>query len=129
MRNYSKQREIIYNILKLTKEHPTAEWIYSVARRDLPNISLGTVYRNLLTLEEDGLIVKIVNVNGKDRYDAKTMPHAHVVCKKCGKIMDIDFNPEILEMLGKECLNRGFLEYTIVYKCLCEECKKLANEI
>ena len=85
---YSLQREIIKQIVCSTKSHPTADWIYSEAKKKIKNISLGTVYRNLKQLEEFGDIKTIYDGNIA-RYDWNTEPHNHLKCKNCGDLIDI----------------------------------------
>ncbi|MDR1440310.1 MAG: transcriptional repressor [Clostridiales bacterium] len=87
---YSRQREAILNMLKNTKEHPTAEAVYMRIRRQIPNISLGTVYRNLSFLVEAGKLVKIQSNDDMLHFDAMTSAHYHLQCKACGRIMDVD---------------------------------------
>ena len=85
----SKQRDTIYDMLVNDHTHPTAEVIYSHVRRIIPDISLGTVYRNLNVLVENGYIRKL-NIDGVTvHYDGNVTPHHHMVCSKCGKIVDI----------------------------------------
>jgi Fe2+ or Zn2+ uptake regulation protein len=78
--------------LKNTKSHPTADWVYHKARKEIPNISLGTVYRNLHRLSEEGKIRKLTFGSSFDRYDADTLFHYHFICRKCGKIYDLPSN-------------------------------------
>ena len=85
---YSRQREAIKSYLCGREDHPTADMIYSGIRGDFPNISLGTVYRNLSLLVELGEIRRITT-DGADRFDARTMPHSHFICRKCGCVMDV----------------------------------------
>ena len=87
---YSKQRETILELLRGTMEHPTAEWVYQHIREDIPNISLGTVYRNLNYLVEQGLAVKVDHDGEAERFDARTDSHHHLICEKCGDIIDYD---------------------------------------
>lgn len=89
MKNYSRQREAILNVLCSTKSHPTAAWIYENVRIQLPNISLGTVYRNLTVLEQEGVIRKIPVGDAREHFDGDTSPHSHFYCKTCEKITDI----------------------------------------
>ena len=89
---YSRQREAIKKNLAGRCDHPTAEMVYSDIRRDYPNISLGTVYRNLSLLADLGEIRKISSVNGPDRFDARTAPHCHFRCRKCGCVMDLELD-------------------------------------
>lgn len=86
---HSHQRDLIYNYLLATKEHPSAEMIYDDLRKVEPNLSLGTVYRNLKLLEELGMVRKVTNVNNMERYDAFPEDHIHFVCDKCGSVIDL----------------------------------------
>ncbi|PIE98569.1 MAG: transcriptional repressor [Treponema sp.] len=87
---YSRQREEIYKILKSTKIHPTAQWIYEQTKKELPNISLGTVYRNLNILIDQKRITVLHTCDDFDHYEANVMPHYHIICQKCKKIEDLD---------------------------------------
>ena len=91
MKNYSRQREAVLNLLCSTKSHPTAAWIYENVRLVLPNISLGTVYRNLTVLEQEGLIRKIPVGDNHEHFDGDTSPHSHFYCEKCGKVSDVSY--------------------------------------
>ena len=86
---YSRQRESIKTCLMGRKDHPTADALYTSIREQFPNISLGTVYRNLNLLVDLGEIRKLSCGDGTDHFDYDTSPHYHFVCKECGKIMDI----------------------------------------
>lgn len=89
--NFSVQREEILNYLKNTKEHPTAEHIYSELKYKLPNLSLATVYRNCNKLCEMGEIVRLKTDGKTDRFDADISDHQHFVCVSCGKVYDLYF--------------------------------------
>jgi Fe2+ or Zn2+ uptake regulation protein len=117
---FSHQRELIVNILKNRKDHPTADMVYESARKKEKNISLGTVYRNLKLLAEEGVIITLETVDKKIHYDGDTSRHSHFICTKCGKIIDL-FKPsetpnELKEMglavTGEKC----------VYYGLCKDC-------
>jgi len=86
---YSRQRESIMEFLQGRKDHPTADTVYTNIREIYPNISLGTVYRNLALLASLGEIQKITSEDGADRFDADTSPHYHVVCRCCGRVDDL----------------------------------------
>lgn len=86
---YSRQRESIKDFLMTTKEHPTADTVYMNVRKEYPNISLGTVYRNLTLLADMGEIVRLHLGDGTDHFDACTKPHYHFVCTECGKVSDL----------------------------------------
>ena len=89
---YSYQREVIKEIICSTKSHPTADWIFSEAKKKISNISLGTVYRNLKTLEEIGSI-KVIHDSSQVRYDGNIDGHHHLKCIECGILIDIDIQP------------------------------------
>ncbi|MCI9123847.1 MAG: transcriptional repressor [Eubacterium sp.] len=90
--NYSRQRDSILQYLRSTKSHPTADTIYQNILTENPNISLGTVYRNLTQLTKLGEIQKLTFFDGPDRFDAAADPHYHFVCTKCGSIFDLDLD-------------------------------------
>lgn len=87
---YSRQREAIKSYLMSTKEHPTADIVYNKIREEYPNISLGTVYRNLALLVELGEAVKVPSMDGCDHFDGDTSGHFHFICTKCGSIADLE---------------------------------------
>ena len=99
MEKYSRQRDIIFNILKSLTSHPTAEEIYVLAKEQEPNISRGTVYRNLAFLVEKDMIIKISMENGPERYDYIRKEHSHVICANCGKVWDFYYDFK-LDSLG-----------------------------
>ena len=86
---YSIQRQLILDYVLNSCEHPTAEMIYRDLKKEIPNLSLGTVYRNLNLLVERNLIKKIVVPNNVDRFDKTLIDHDHMNCIKCGRMLDI----------------------------------------
>lgn len=122
----TKQRQKILQVLESTTSHPTANWVYSQIVDDFPNISLGTVYRNLSVLEEQGMIKKLSCGSTYDRYDANTTPHIHIACTKCGKVADLH-NETALNKL-KDCidvLDSDIDYYELTCYHVCDECKKI----
>ncbi|MBE7083200.1 MAG: transcriptional repressor [Clostridiales bacterium] len=112
---YSRQRELITEIIKGRSDHPTADMIYSSAREFEPNISLGTVYRNLKLLTDEREIITLETEDKRLHYDGDTSRHSHFICSKCGKIIDL-FKPtktpdEIeelgLKVIGEKCVYYG----------------------
>ena len=85
----SESREKILSFLRGTKEHPSAHMIYNALYSDNPTLSPATVYNNLKLFEEQGLVIRVANVNGVERYDANTSDHVHFVCEKCGAVIDM----------------------------------------
>ncbi|WP_457641661.1 Fur family transcriptional regulator [Persephonella sp.] len=118
----SFHREIIYDIIKSTDIHPTAEWIYEKAKKVIPTISLGTVYRNLNILKEEGRIIEIVD-DKEGRFDAKTYKHFHFKCYSCGNIYDIE-DLDILNINREFFENKGFKLHgcDIVFSGECHHC-------
>jgi Fe2+ or Zn2+ uptake regulation protein len=88
VQRYSRQREAILCNLKERSDHPCADMVYESIRLQIPNISLGTVYRNLKALADDGSIIRF-NVGNKERFDGNTTPHIHFFCECCGEIRDV----------------------------------------
>lgn len=84
------QRMAVYAVLKQTKEHPNVEMIYKKLKPNYPAISLATVYKTVDILKKVGLIQELNIGEGGLRYDSVTAPHAHVYCKKCGKVADVE---------------------------------------
>ncbi|MCM1160974.1 MAG: transcriptional repressor [Roseburia sp.] len=87
---YSRQREAIKEFLMERKDHPTADMVYLGLLDKFPNLSLGTVYRNLTLLSDTGEINRLRLGDGVDHFDGNTMPHYHFICEKCGKVMDLE---------------------------------------
>ncbi len=86
----SRQREKILTLLRSTGSHPTANWLYAKMRREFPDLSMGTVYRNIGILIQQGLVNRMDFGSTFDRFDANTVPHYHFICEKCGSISDLD---------------------------------------
>lgn len=89
---HSKQRDQIKSFLMTRKDHPTADVVYMNVRQQTPNISLGTVYRNLTLLADLGEIARLRLGDGVDHFDADTSPHYHFVCRHCGSVIDLQMD-------------------------------------
>ncbi len=87
--NFSRKRMAILNALQETTVHPTADWVYARLKPRYPNLSLGTVYRNLKKFCETGKAISVGVINGQEHFDGQVEPHAHFVCKRCGAVLDI----------------------------------------
>ena len=116
MRN-TRQKELILDIINKSYSHPNAYNIYLECRKEIPNISLGTVYRNLNTLVEVNKIQKIKSTDNIDRYD-KILNHSHFICIKCNKIIDINEKVDYNEYIG----NNKVLNCKLILEGLCMEC-------
>lgn len=124
MKRYSKQRETILNILKNTTSHPTAAYIYDEARKILPNISLGTVYRNLAELADSGTINSLKVASGSDHFDGNAISHPHLYCRTCERILDIEI-PFAEEFVKESSKLSGFEtdSHNILFFGKCADCK------
>lgn len=91
---YSKKREAILSALQNTKTHPSAEWVYQTLKPTHPDLSLGTVYRNLALFRQQGAVKSVGVVDGQERFDADTSNHHHFVCERCGSVLDLEFAPQ-----------------------------------
>ena len=122
-KNYSNKRVAIYNAIKNTNTHPSARMVYDCLKKDYPNLSLGTVYRNLTLLCETGDIMKVATVKGFDRFDYTTKPHCHFICSECSQVTDVEADMESL-INKKELKNiPGIIDRTdILVYGLCHEC-------
>ncbi|MFV0362087.1 MAG: transcriptional repressor [Suipraeoptans sp.] len=123
---YSKQRASILDYLSDTKEHPTADTVYSDLRKTNPNISLGTVYRNLNLLADMGEIMKITTENGGVRFDYNTAPHYHVICKNCGSVQDLmldaDKVSEFID-LAESAYDGTIDSHSLLFYGSCNKCR------
>ena len=125
IRRETKQREAILNVLRSVNSHPTADWVYNEGRKVIPNISKGTVYRNLKILREDGKISEL-NLNGTvSRYEGNQENHYHFRCEKCGRIFDLDepVNNELDERIARRT---GFKVsyHQLEFRGLCKDCRQ-----
>ena len=126
MKNYSKQREDLLNILKNSRSHPTAEELYEKTKEKIPSVSRGTVYRNLKDLVDEGYIIKISMASGADRYDYIHKKHNHIICKSCGTVKDFEYNfdlEDVKQSVIKQTEVSPLLDGVIMYG-ICEKCKK-----
>lgn len=86
---YSRQRELILDVVRHSDDHPTADTIYARVRAQDPKVSLGTVYRNLNLLCENGRLLKVPIPGASDRFDHTLVDHAHAYCTQCGSVTDV----------------------------------------
>ena len=86
----TRQKKVILDVLCATTSHPSAEWIYQEARKEIPGISLGTVYRNLNLLRDNGEILELCYGSGQSHYDGLVAQHYHFCCEGCGRVFNID---------------------------------------
>lgn len=119
----SKKRDAIFDVLIATKSHPSAEWIYRKLKDDIPDLSLGTVYRNLALFKAEERAICVATVNGQDRFDGCTAPHAHFICRGCGEVSDLD-GIEAPPLPDAEGTVEG---YQLNYYGICHNCEICAS--
>ena len=126
---FRSKREAIYQTVCDTKVHPTAEWVYEALKPVYPDLSLGTVYRNLKKFCESGKIRRVGVINGQEHFDADVSRHSHFVCSACGRVLDI-FEP----LVGEETVAGLEEKYSfsiesedILFNGLCPDCQNKAE--
>lgn len=121
----TKQRRVVEEIVLSSCDHPTAESIYQKSREELPSISLGTVYRILHELAADDKIREIPVPDAPSRFDKTLGIHAHMYCKKCGCVHDVNMSgSDLLETASKNNPDKKLIEAEVMFKGLCFECKE-----
>ncbi len=120
---HSKQRECIKEYLANSYDHPTADMVYSHVKSQFPNISLGTVYRNLNLLTDIGESLKISTPAGGDRFDGQTDPHNHFICNQCGQVYDIQLHElDALKNMNGEPFSGSIESHSTVFLGKCDSC-------
>ena len=125
MSRKSIQRDTILRVIKNTTSHPGADWVYDQVRKKIPNISLGTVYRNLRLLAQTGEIKELDIPGSSSRFDGSNSKHHHLICEKCGRIFDLNesvdptMEARITQKTGFK-VKRQYLKFI----GLCSDCQK-----
>jgi Fe2+ or Zn2+ uptake regulation protein len=121
----TKQKEAILEVLRGTNSHPTADWVYNEVRKEIPNISLGTVYRNLRLLCQSGEISELDLCGTLSRFDARQDNHYHFRCENCGVVFDVDL-PVDAEIDRRAAQKTGFAVsyHRLEFRGVCENCLK-----
>ncbi len=122
--NYSRKRAAILAALQSTAQHPTAEEIFRALKPQYPDLSLATVYRNLNRFCETGQAASLGSIDGYERFDGETAPHAHLICSRCGRVVDIwQGLPDsgVLEAISGESGCRVEAA-SVIFTGLCPEC-------
>ena len=117
----TKQRKLIHQIICLSPMHLSAEEIYLEAKKQCPSIAVGTVYRNLNQMAEEGQITKIETAGQPVRFDKNVIPHEHFFCTDCGRLFDLDLKG-IKEFISEQT-GMDVEGYTLSVRCRCAECR------
>jgi Fe2+ or Zn2+ uptake regulation protein len=124
-RRHTKQRDLILEIVQRLKSHPSADEVYHIAKRSMPTLSLGTVYRNLKLLAEEGKIKEVRFDQGGSRFDGMVEAHEHFICKNCGNVSDIAQTPALkhFAFAHPDLRHLTVNDYEMVYYGLCNDCR------
>lgn len=128
-RKHSKKRDAILACIRQTKCHPTADWIYQQLKPEIPDLSLGTVYRNLSVFRQEGTIQSVGVVNGLEHFDGNTEPHTHFICTGCGRVLDLEgvtLPQEALDA-AKTCSGGSIDGFQLQFTGLCAACRQKLN--
>ena len=118
----TKQRQIIHNIINTSTEHLCADGIYLEAKKSMPNIAIGTVYRNLGLMVDAGEIRRIPVAGHPDRYDKSIKPHDHMLCEECGRLVDLSIGD--ITSLIEDKTGASVTSYELYVSGICPDCMK-----
>lgn len=124
MAKYSRQRELIKNNVLSRYDHPTADAVYSSIREEIPNISLGTVYRNLRLLVDQRDIISLNLGDGKEHFDGRVEPHYHFICQDCGTVQDIMMDELKINDIAANYFDGKIIGHNTYFYGLCSKCMK-----
>lgn len=119
-----RKRDAILNCVRQTTVHPSAEWVFARLKPEIPDLSLGTVYRNLSLFKEQGLITSLGTVNGVERFDGNTEPHVHFICTGCGRVDDLQSLPvpEELKHTAAQSCGGNVTGCQLTFTGICADC-------
>ena len=120
LRRYSRQRERIYQAVHASQEHPSAQMVYDLLREELPRLSLGTVYRNLHQMAQEGMLQELKGPTA--RFDACLAPHAHIRCTCCGRVMDLSALEEPAPVRSAAEAGWQMERYSLMLEGICPAC-------
>ena len=125
-----RKRDAILTCLRETKVHPSADWVYNQLKPEIPDLSLGTVYRNLSLFKEQGMIQSLGTVKGVERFDGDTHSHVHFICTDCGAVQDIEGMPQLpsLRASAEHDLGGQIQGCQITFTGLCRDCIETNKE-
>ena len=119
-----RKRNAIYDCLCQSKAHPSAETIFTQLKAEIPDLSLGTVYRNLHHFKEQGLAISVATVHGVERFDGNTAPHVHFICNDCAAVIDLEDMevPQALTLAAERSAGGKVAECQLSFTGTCKNC-------
>ena len=126
MARYSYKREAILNCVRSARTHPSADWVFAQLKPRIPDLSLGTVYRNLGLFKQQGLVRSVGVVEGLERFDGCTQPHAHFICSACAAVLDVEelALPEDFGQAAMRARGAELRACEITLRGLCAHCRE-----
>ena len=121
-----RKRNAILAGLRESKAHPAAEELFAILKPQIPDLSLGTVYRNLSLFKEQGLAISVATVSGVERFDGNTAPHVHFICNGCDAVIDMPHMevPKQLAQAAEEQLGGTVCGCQLSFTGLCAQCSQ-----
>ena len=121
-----RKRDAILECLRCSKAHPSAEMLFNQLKPQIPDLSMGTVYRNLTLFKEQGLCSSVATVSGVERFDGNTDPHVHFICSNCDAVIDLDEMqiPQALSQTAASCCGGQVTECQLSFTGLCRDCNQ-----
>jgi Fur family transcriptional regulator, ferric uptake regulator len=122
---FTKQRQAVLEVVKASSEHPDAAHVFDEVRRIVPSISLGTVYRSLDALVQEGHLIQVQQPGMATRYDARLEDHAHFICATCGEVSDVMTElPDLVGIVASSLPGFELREAKVAFHGICERCKR-----
>ena len=120
-----RKRNAILEVLRMTDTHPSAEMVHEMLKKEHPDISLATVYRNLAWFKSQGMIQSVATVRGIERFDANTDPHVHFICSGCDAVLDLPQIevPQSLSCSVEQCSGCNVQSCQLTFTGLCNSCQ------
>ena len=122
-----RKRDAILSCLRQTTEHPSADWVYAKLKPEIPDLALGTVYRNLTLFKDQGLIASLGTVGGVERFDGNVTPHVHFICTACHRVTDLSQIqvPEELNASASRASGGQVESCQLTFRGRCASCKEI----
>ena len=129
-RKHFRKRDAILSCVRSTDVHPSADWVFDQVRKEIPDISLATVYRNLALFKQQGLIASVATVRGVERFDANVNPHVHFICSSCDAVIDLHQIevPQSLNGRVEESSGCRVENCQLTFTGLCRDCRPANQE-
>ena len=123
-KKHFRKRDAILQYLRSVTDHPSAERVFTQLKPEIPDLSMGTVYRNLNLFKQQGLAVSVATVKGIERFDGNTEPHVHFICQDCDAVIDLmDMEvPETLKSVAELSCGGQVAECQLCFTGLCRAC-------